>query len=108
MGGHMPKFIFAYHGGSTPETPEEGAKVMAAWTAWFQEMGAGVVDGGNPVLQSKTVTKDAVIDDGGANPLSGYTIVTADGYDAACAMAKGCPMVADGSGSVEVCEIHEM
>ena len=104
----MPKFMFAYHGGSTPETPEEGEKVMAAWTAWFGGMGDAIVDGGNPVLQSKTVTKDAVTEDGGPNPLSGYSIVTAAGYDEACEMAKGCPMVADGSGSVEVAEIHEM
>ncbi len=104
----MPKFIFAYHGGHTPENEEEGQKVMAAWGAWFTGMGDAVVDGGNPVLKSKTVTRDAVTDDGGPNPLSGYTVVQAADYDGACNMAKGCPMVADGSGSVEVCEIHEI
>ena len=104
----MPNYMFAYHGGGAPETPEEGEKVMAAWMAWYGAMGDAVVDGGNPVMQSMTVSKDGVVDNGGANPLSGYTIVSADSYDAACEMAKGCPMVVDGSGSVEVAEIHEM
>ena len=104
----MPKFLLAYHGGKTPETPEEGEKVMAAWMAWFEGMGAAVVDGGNPTMMSKTVTQSGVAGDGGANPVSGYSIIAADTIDAACDLAKGCPMVADGSGSVEVAEIHEM
>ena len=32
----MPNFVFAYHGGKKPETPEEGQKAMAAWNKWFQ------------------------------------------------------------------------
>ena len=104
----MPDFIFAYHGGTIPDTPEEGAKAMAAWGAWFQAMGENVVNGGNPVGQSMTVTADGVTGDGGANPISGYTIVRADTPEAACEMAKGCPMVADGTGSVEVAPVIEM
>lgn len=104
----MPKFLYIYHGGNSPETPEEGEKVMAAWMGWYGDMGEAVVDGGNPVMQSYTVSSDGVSHDGGANPASGYTIVQAESHDAACEMAKGCPMVLDGSGSVEVAEIHEM
>lgn len=104
----MPNFVFAYHGGGMPETPEEGAKVMASWNAWYGAMGAALVDGGAPVGMSKTVSKSGIADDGGANPLSGYTVVTADTIEAACEMAKGCPMVADGSGTVEVAQVHEM
>ena len=55
-----------------------------------------------------TVTAHGVAEDGGANPISGYTIVRADTAEAACKMAKGCPMVADGSGSVEVAPIIVM
>jgi len=103
----MPKFIFAYHGGSMPDTPEEGAKVMAAWTAWYGEMGAAVADGGAPCGPSKTVTTAGVENNGGSNPLSGYTTVNADTMDAAVALAKGCPIL-DAGGSVEVCECMEM
>ena len=104
----MPKYLFIYHGGGIPETPEEGEKAMAAWGKWFEDMGESVVNGGNPVGQSMTVTASGIAGDGGANPISGYTIVRADTPEAACEMAKGCPMVADGSGSVEVAPIIEM
>lgn len=104
----MPKYVFAYHGGTTPESEEEGAKVMAAWTAWFAQLGSAIVEGGAPTGQSKTVTSTSVEDGGGANPVSGYSIIQADTIDAATEMAKGCPMVIDATGSVEVAEIHEM
>ena len=104
----MPDFIFAYHGGTTPETPEDIEREMAAWGAWFEAMGDAVVIPGNPVGQSYTVTRDAVTEDGGANPLTGYTVVRASDKDGAIALAQGCPIVQDGSGSVEVAEIHEI
>lgn len=104
----MPKFMFAYHGGGMPETPEEGARMMAAWNDWYSSMGDALVDGGAPVGQSMTVSQGGVAPDGGANPLSGYTVVQADTIEAACVMAKGCPMIADGSGSVEVAPVIDM
>lgn len=104
----MPEFMFAYHGGAMPDTPEEGAKAMAAWDAWYKEIGPRVVHPGNPVGMSKTVTAQGIEDNGGANPLSGFTIVKADTIEEACKMASGCPMVADGSGTAEVAQIVEM
>lgn len=102
----MPKFVFVYHGGTMPETPEEGERVMAAWGAWFQNMGDAVVDGGNPVSMSKTVTANGVEDNGGPNPISGYTLVNVEDIDAACELAKGCPILEHGT--VEVAEAIEM
>jgi len=104
----MPEFMFAYHGGTTPDTPEEGAKVMEAWGKWFEDMGDAVVNGGNPVGQSMTVSGTGVVEGGGPNPVSGYTIVRAETAEAACDLAKGCPMVVDGSGSIEVAPLIEM
>lgn len=104
----MPTFIFAYHGGKTPETEEEGAAEMAAWRAWFAAMEAAVVDGGNPVGMSRTVTAEGVAENGGANPLSGYTLVQAADHTAACELAKECPMVRNGTGSVEVAEVIDL
>ena len=103
----MTEYVFAYHGGKSPESEEEGAKVMAAWQAWFGSMGAAVVDGGAPVGMSNTVTASGISDGGGANPVSGYTVVSAQNMEAACEMAKGCPILTDG-GSVEVAEKMEM
>jgi len=104
----MPQFIFAYHGGKAPETPEAQEKEMAAWMGWFQEMGDAVAIPGNPVGMSKTVSASGVADDGGANPLSGFTVVDVATIEEACAMAAGCPSVIDGSGTVEVAEVIEI
>ena len=73
----MPKFMFVYHGGKAPESPEEGAKAMAAWNAWYGSMGSAVVDGGGPAGMSRTISRDGTVNDGGANPVSGLTIVEA-------------------------------
>lgn len=102
----MPNFIFAYHGGKKPETPEAGAAMMAAWRAWFDGMGDAVVEGGNPVGMSKTVTGDGVEDNGGSNPLSGYTIIKADNIGAAIALTTGSPHL-DG-GTIEVAELLDI
>ena len=104
----MPDFVFIYHGGNTPETPDAGQAVMAEWGVFYDKMGNAVSHGGGPVGMSKTVSSSGTADDGGSNPVSGLTIVTAASMDDAVTMAQGCPMVKDGSGSVEVAEIIEM
>ena len=70
--------------------------------------GDALVDSGNPVGMSKTVSIDGVADNGGANPVSGYSLVMADNMNATLAMAAGCPMVTQGHGSIEVAETHDM
>lgn len=102
----MPKFLFAYHGGRKPETQQEGDAIMARWTEWFDKLGDNVVDPGAPVAASHTVTANGATANGGANPVSGYSIIIAKDYDAAKAIAKECPILDDGS--VEVAEIVEM
>lgn len=104
----MPDFLFAYHGGTPPKDEEEAAKTMAAWEAWFATMGEAVVIPGNPVGMSITVSSEGVADNGGANPVSGYSVIAAPDIQAAAGYAKGCPMVVDGSGSIEIAELFEM
>ena len=104
----MPKYVLAYHGGSMPETESEQAAVMAEWGAWFGSLGDALVDGGNPIGQTKTVASDgSTSDGGGANPLSGYSLIKATDLDAAVSLAKGCPVLAS-SGTIEVAEAIEM
>ena len=105
----MSKYAFAYHGGpGMASTEEEMAEIMAAWGAWFGELGGAIVDGGAPVGQASTVASDgSVTDGGGANPITGYTIVSADSLEVAVALAKGCPAL-PGGGSVEVAELIDM
>ena len=104
----MTKYLLAYHGGGMPQTPAEQTASMAAWNTWFGALGKAVVDGGNPTGAAKTVGKGGRISDGGgANPLTGYSILEAANLDAAVNLAKGCPIVATG-GTIEVGEIMKM
>jgi hypothetical protein len=104
----MAKYLFVYHGGKQPESKKEQAKVMAAWGQWFGSMGSAVVDGGNPVGKSSTVqSSGTVVSNGGANPVSGYSLIEAPSLNEALAKAKGCPILAAG-GSVEVAEAMDM
>jgi hypothetical protein len=104
----MSSYVFAYHGGKKPESPEEGAKHMTKWKAWVGGLGDAVVNPGTYLGMSKTVSSGGVSDDGGSNPLLGFTIVKADSMDAALEMAKACPHLDMGPGTIEVAEVMEM
>ena len=104
----MARYLFTYHGGSAPASDAEMKQVMEAWGAWFGELGAAAVEPGNPVGASKTVQSNgSVSDDGGANPVSGFSVIEASSHDDAVAKAKGCPILSAG-GSVEVSELMQM
>ncbi len=106
----MAKFVFQYRGGASPETltAEQQEQSMAAWMAWFGEMGDAVADPGNPFGAQKTIDSDlTVTDGGGANPTTGYTVVEAADIDAAVNLAKGCPIYGEG-GSITVAEAIPM
>ena len=102
----MSNYIFAYHGGKKPESPEEGAKFMARWKAWAASFDDAWVNPGAPLGMSKTISSSGVSDDGGSNPLSGFSIVKGDSMDAALEIAKGCPHLEHGT--IEVAEVMEM
>lgn len=99
----MANYLLVYHGGGgMPETEAEGQAEMARWMAWFQGLGAAVVDGGNPVGQFRVVSGSSVASES-PNPVSGYSVLSAGSIDEAIEMAKGCPIILHG-GNVEVCE----
>ncbi|MFT5201636.1 MAG: hypothetical protein ACI9C1_001014 [Candidatus Aldehydirespiratoraceae bacterium] len=108
----MPKYVLAYHQnagtqGGMPEGEAEVAEMMAGWQAWFGSIGEALVDGGNPIAFAKTVATDGSVSDGAANGLTGYSIINADNIDAACEVAKGCPVLRN-DGNVEVAETLDM
>lgn len=105
----MTKYVFTYHGGEgMSEDPGEQEKVMAAWGAWFGQLGDRVVDAGNPFGASVAVAPDGSTSDGGVVPdLGGFSVITASDLNDAVTAAKGCPALANG-GSVQVSEAIEM
>ncbi len=102
----MAKFLLITRGGTMPANPEEGARVMAAWTDWFTTIGGSIVDPGNPIRQVRTVTADGSVRPGDAHPVTGYTIVEVADMDAAVVLAKGAPL--DGDMTIEVAETARM
>jgi hypothetical protein len=94
----MGKYVLVYRGGTVAETAAAQQAAMAAWGAWFESLGAAVVDGGAPFGASAAV---------GGGPsttgLTGYSILEAADLGAAQQMGEGCPILADG-GSIDVYE----
>jgi hypothetical protein len=104
----MAKFLFVYHGGKPATDPAEIKNVMDAWGAWFGSLGAAVIDGGNPVGNSSTVLANgSLVNGGGANPASGYSLISASSLEDAHAKARGCPLLKAG-GTVEIAQAFDM
>jgi hypothetical protein len=97
----MAKFVISYRAprGYVPGRADD----VAAWAAWFGGMGASLADIGTPVRE---VTQ--LGDCGASQRLRGYTVVTADDLQAALALAKGCPGLADPGFGVEVGVVEEL
>ena len=103
----MSNYIIAYHGGRKPASPEEGASQMAKWKQWVADLGDAAVNPGQPLVNTRIVSSEGVSDDGGANPMSGYSIVAADSMEAALVIARACPFLETG-GTLEVAELMSM
>jgi hypothetical protein len=104
----MAKYLLVYHGGKPATDPTDMKAIMDAWGAWFGALGAAVIDGGNPVGASSTVRSDgSLISGGGANPASGYSLISASSLEDAHSKARGCPLLKAG-GTIEIAEAFDM
>lgn len=101
----MANFVLVYTGGTPPQSEAEGAAVMQAWIAWFTELGAAVVDAGNPFtpVAKHIASNGSVSDNVPGVPATGYSVLKADSLDAAVKMAQGCPQLKSG-GQISVYE----
>ncbi len=95
----MSNYVLSFRSKSdqAPDPEQE-----AAWGRWFGEIGASIVDFGNRVGRATTLGETAP-----STVLAGYMLIKADSYDAAVALAQGCPGLAHG-GAVEVGETVPM
>ncbi len=92
----MKNFVYLYIGGDMPKNETEAKKVMAAWMAWFAELGDKLVDAGAPLGDRKTLGAPAT------SKATGYCVVKAADLKAAVGMAKKCPLGA--GASIEILE----
>ncbi len=103
----MATYLLAYHGGGMPDTPEERAATMALWNRWYDGLGEAVIDVGNPIARRLTIgPAGAGPEGGGADPVTGYSILEAADLEEAAEMARGCPILAAG-GRIEIGETYE-
>ena len=105
----MANYVLLFTGGGMPESEEEQAAVMAAWGAWYTELGEAVVSPGNPFSPAaKNIASDGTVTDGPFGTLaSGYTVLEADSMETAVGMAEKCPML-QGNGQITVYETFPM
>ena len=97
----MTKFVISYY---APENYVPGrSDDMSAWAAWFESMGAHLVDIGHPVREATQIG-----DHGADQRLRGYSVITAADLDAALMLARGCPGLSDLGFGVEVGVVEEM
>jgi hypothetical protein len=105
----MANYVLVFTGGGMPESEEEQAAVMAAWGAWYTELGDAVVNPGNPFSPvAKSIASDGTVSDGPIGTMaSGYTVLEANSMESAVGMAKKCPML-QGNGQITVYETFAM
>ncbi len=103
----MPQYLFTYHGGRQPESPEEGKKGMEEWKAWVAGLGSALVNPGTPVGETKVLTENGVSETGSPHPIMGFSILEAENIDKAMDLLKSCPHFKFG-GTLEVSEMKEL
>lgn len=107
----MAKFMLIYRDPAEPRTQpsaEEMQAFLALWGEWFQKFGPKILDGGDALLPTgRVVHPDGNIANGpyveAKEMIGGYSVVEADHYEAAVAIAKECPITQVG-GAIEVRE----
>jgi hypothetical protein len=102
----MPNFMFAYHGGKKPDTPEEGEKSMAEWKEWLRNLGDDAINPGTPLGLATTVGLNGASKNKPMIHMSGFSIIKADSMETAIKIATDCPFVKQGT--IDIAEIKEM
>jgi hypothetical protein len=103
----MAQYIVTYHGGRKPESPEEGAEQMKKWQAWLSELGDAVINPGTPLGKTTIVSASGISDVDAVNPMSGYSVLSAENEAAVLDMVQACPFLETG-GTLGVSEMMEM
>lgn len=93
----MPKYLFLFRDSTTPRpqpSPEEMQALQSAWYAWMQKYKSAIV-GGDGLKPGGRVVKAGVVTDGpyaeAKEVIASFSMIQADNYDAAVAIAKAVP-----------------
>ena len=93
----MPKFLCIYREPTerpAKPSPEEMQALGAAWGEWMQKFSSAIV-GGDGLKRTGRVVKAGLVTDGpyveAKEVIASFSIIQADNYDAAVAIARACP-----------------
>ena len=89
-----------------PETDDEIAHEMTRWGDWMNSLCGRLIEPGAPVGKSKTLSASGITDDGGADLVSGYSVVEAENIEAVLALIKAGPHL--DSGTIELAPLIDM
>ncbi|MBC7552792.1 MAG: hypothetical protein H7257_02310 [Taibaiella sp.] len=111
----MKEFLLVFRAteGKNRRNDAERLANMELWKNWMGSIAqTGNLIGGQPLmaggkLMSKNDITDAPFAEG-KEVMNGYLMIKSAGYKEAIALAKGCPILADHGGTVEVREIAKM
>ena len=94
----MAKFLCIYREPTEKRakpSPEEMQALAAAWQTWMQKFSSAIVPGGDGLKRTGRVLKAGLVTDGpyveAKEIIASFTIIQADDYDAALAIARECP-----------------
>jgi hypothetical protein len=94
----MAKFLFIYRESTESHaqlSPEEMQALGAAWGTWMQKFSSAILPGGDGLKESGRVLKAGLVTDGpyveAKEIIVSFTVIQADDYDAAVAIARACP-----------------
>jgi len=99
----MERYLIVYRGSTVDETegPQHNPQ---RWSAWFDSLGAALVDRGALAHSSVEVPSRLRGPKLNSASLSGYSVISATDFNEAVQLAEACPIF-DEKGSVEIARL---
>ena len=105
----MAKYLFIFRESTEKRakpSPEEMQALQGAWYAWMQKYSSAIVGGDGLKPSGRVVKTGGIVTDGpyveAKEVIASFSMIQADNYDAAVAIARECP------GDCHVIEIREL
>lgn len=94
----MKNYLLLYSGGGMAASEDEQKAILAEWGAWFSSLGEALADGGSPFQGAKSISTSGQVSEGPVGSMaSGYSVIKANSFEEAVALAKGCPVLKSGA-----------
>ena len=100
----MERYLIVYRG-STVDESEGPQHEPQRWTAWFDSLGAALLDRGALAQGSVEVPNRLLGPKISSASLSGYCVIAASDFNDAVRLAEQCPIF-DEKGAVELAHLH--